>query len=253
MNRIGFQTLLRKEIKRFMKVFGQTVISPVITTMLYLVVFGFSLGNRLPVVEGVSYLDFLVPGLVMLIIINNAFMNTTSSLFISKLQGTISDLLVAPISNSAVITAYVLAALFRALICAGAVVLMAWLVRGVRMIHPLEVLAYSVAVGTAFALLGIGIAIISDKFEQLNIALNFFITPLTFLGGVFYSIHILPEPWQTISRFNPILYMVNGLRHGFVGVSDVPYAIGLVVIVGFCVLLAGWDHWLLTRSRKLRP
>lgn len=253
MNWIGFQTLLWKEIKRFSKVFGQTVISPVITTLLYLIVFGFSVGDRIPMAEGVGYLDFLVPGLVMLVIINNAFMNTSSSLFISKLQGTIADLLVAPISNGAVIAAYVLAALVRALLCGAAVVVIAWVVRGIELRHPLEVLAYAVAVGTAFALLGLAIAILSDKFEQLNIMLTFFLTPLSFLGGVFYSIRVLPEPWQTISRFNPILYMVNGLRHGFVGVSDVPHLLGLGIVLGSCVLLWGWNLWLLARSRKLRP
>ncbi len=253
MNWVGFRTLLWKEIKRFLKVFAQTVLSPVISTLLYLVVFGFSLGDRHPVVEGVAYLDFLVPGLVMLIVINNAFMNTASSLFISKLQGTIIDLLVAPISNLAVITAYTLAALLRCLLCGGAVVLAAWVVRGVTICHPLEVLMYAVAVGTTFSLLGIGIAIVAEKFEQLNIAFNFFIMPLTFLGGVFYSISVLPEPWHTLSRFNPILYMVNGLRHGFVGVSDVSPLAGLMIIPGACVLLAAWDLWLLARSRKLRP
>jgi len=252
-NWIGFQTLLGKEIRRFFKVFGQTVISPVITTLLYLVVFGFSVGDRLHGSNGVGYLDFLVPGLVMMVIINNAFMNTSSSLFISKLQGTIADLLVAPISNGAVITAYVLAALVRALMSALAVVAIAWLVRGIQMRHPLEVLAYAAAVGTAFALLGIGMAVLSEKFEQLNIVLTFFLTPLTFLGGVFYSIQVLPEPWQTISRFNPILYMVNGLRHGFVGVSDVPPFLGLGIVLGSCALLWGWNLWLLARSRKLRP
>jgi ABC-2 type transport system permease protein len=253
MNWIGFQTLLWKEIKRFLRVFGQTVISPVITTLLYLVVFGFSLGNHLPQVEGVTYLDFLIPGLVMLIIINNAFMNTTSSLFISKLQGTIVDLLVSPISNGAVLTAYVLAAIVRSLLCGGAVVLAAWVVSDVRMLYPLEVVGYSILVATAFALLGIGIAIISDKFEQLNIVLTFFITPLTFLGGVFYSIRVLPEPWQTLSRFNPILYMVDGLRHGFVGVSDVSHLRGLVIVIGSCAVLSVWDYWLLSKSKKLRP
>ena len=253
MNWIGFNTLLGKEIKRFLKVFAQTVISPVITTLLYLVVFGFSLGDRHPAVEGVDYLDFLVPGLVMLIIINNAFMNTASSLFISKLQGTIIDLLVAPISSLAVITAYTLAALLRCLLCAAAVVLAAWAVRGVTILYPLEILMYAIAVGTTFSLLGIGIAIVAEKFEQLNIAFNFFIMPLTFLGGVFYSITVLPEPWHTLSRFNPILYMVNGLRHGFVGVSDVSPMAGLLIIPGSCLLLATWDIWLLARSKKLRP
>ncbi len=170
MNWVGFETLLWKEIKRFLKVFGQTVISPVVTTLLYLIVFGLSLGNRLPTQEGVGYVDFLVPGLVMLIIINNAFMNTTSSLFISKLQGTLVDLLVAPISNGAVLVAYVLAAVLRSLVCGGAVVLVAWLVSGVGMQFPLQVLGYAVLVAVAFALLGIGTAIVSDKFEQLNVA-----------------------------------------------------------------------------------
>ena len=253
MNWIGFATLFWKEIKRFLKVFGQTVISPVITTLLYLVVFGFSVGSRMSATGGVAYLDFLVPGLVMMVIINNAFLNTSSSLFISKLQGTIADLLVAPISNTAVVAAYVLAALIRSLLCGGTVVAVAWLVRGVPMQHPLEVLAYATAVAVAFALLGMGIAILSDKFEQLNIVLTFFLTPLTFLGGVFYSVSMLPEPWQTLSRLNPILYMVSGLRHGFVGVSDVPNSVGLAIILSSCVLLFGWNIWLLGHSKKLRP
>jgi len=253
MNWIGFETLLWKEVKRFLKVFGQTVISPVITTLLYLVVFGLSLGNRLPNQEGVGYVEFLVPGLVMLIIINNAFMNTTSSLFISKLQGTLVDLLVAPISNAAVLTAYVLAAVLRSLLCAGAVVAAAWLASGVTMRFPSQVLGYAFLVAVCFGLLGIGTAILSDKFEQLNLVLTFVITPLTFLGGVFYSIEVLPEPWRTITLFNPILYMINGFRHGFVGISDVEPLLGLAFVVGSCVVLAVWDLWLLAHSRKLRP
>jgi len=253
MNWVGFETLLWKEIKRFLKVFGQTVISPVVTTLLYLIVFGLSLGNRLPTQEGVGYVDFLVPGLVMLIIINNAFMNTTSSLFISKLQGTLVDLLVAPISNGAVLVAYVLAAVLRSLVCGGAVVLVAWLVSGVGMQFPLQVLGYAILVAVAFALLGIGTAIVSDKFEQLNVVLTFVITPLTFLGGVFYSIRVLPEPWQTMSLFNPILYMINGFRHGFVGVSDVSPLLGLAFVVCSCAIMAAWDIWLLANSKKLRP
>ncbi|MEW6441467.1 MAG: ABC transporter permease [bacterium] len=252
-NWIGFGTLLWKEIKRFLKVFGQTVVSPIITTLLYLIVFGFSLGNRIPTHAGVGYVDFLVPGLVMLIIINNAFMNTTSSLFISKLQGTLIDLLVAPISNGAVLVAYVLAAVLRSLICAAGVVAMAWLVSGVGMRFPLQVLGYAILVAVAFALLGFGTAIISDKFEQLNVVLTFVITPLTFLGGVFYSIDLLPEPWHTISLFNPILYMINGFRHGFVGVSDVSPLFGIAFVIGSCVVLTCWNFWLLTNSKKLRP
>jgi len=253
MNWVGFETLVWKEIKRFLKVFGQTVLSPVINTLLYLVVFGLSLGAHMPQVAGVRYLDFLVPGLVMLVIINNAFMNTTSSLFISKLQGTIVDLLVAPISNGAVIAAYVFAGVIRALLCGAAVLAAAWLVTDVQVRFPLEVLLYSVLVAAEFALLGIGIAIVADKFEQLNIVLTFFITPLTFLGGVFYSIRVLPEPWQSISKVNPILYMVDGLRHGFVGRSDVSHVHGLALVAFSCSLLVAWNYWLLSHSKKLRP
>ncbi len=253
MNWIGFETLIWKEIKRFLKVFGQTILSPVINTLLYLVVFGLSLGAHMPRVGDVRYLDFLVPGLVMLVIINNSFMNTTSSLFISKLQGTIVDLLVAPISNGAVIAAYVLAGVVRALLCGAAVLLAAWLVTDIQIRYPWQVFLYSVLVAAEFALLGVGVAIVADKFEQLNIVLTFFITPLTFLGGVFYSINVLPEPWQSISKLNPILYMVDGLRHGFVGISDVSHIHGLAIVGLSSAGLTAWNYWLLAYSKKLRP
>jgi ABC-2 type transport system permease protein len=252
MNAVGMRTLLSKETRRFLKVPGQTIAQPVITTALYFLVFGFALGGRVHEIGGVAYVRFIVPGLVMLALIQNAFLNTASSMFIMKMQGTIVDILIAPLSATEMMSAFTLAAVVRGVLVGGIVWLVAAIFTGFAVASPAWVLAFAFLVAAEFALFGLIVAIWSDKFEQLNLVPTFVITPLTFLGGVFYSAKDLPEPWQTLARANPILYMVEGLRYGILGRSSVTPWIGLVITAGL-TLLSGLVVWLmLDRGYKLR-
>ena len=252
MNVIGFRTLLVKETRRFLKVPGQTIAQPVITTALYFLVFGFALGGLVRQVDGVSYVRFIVPGLVMLSLIQNAFLNTASSMFIAKMQGTIVDLLVAPLSPSELLGAFTLAAVGRGVLVAGIVWLVAAAFTGFSIAHPAWVIAFALLVAAEFALFGLVVAIWSDKFEQLNLIPTFVITPLTFLGGVFYSARMLPEPWASVTKLNPILYMVEGLRYGMLGRSDVSPWLGLGLTVALTAGSGALVWLMLARGYKLR-
>jgi ABC-2 type transport system permease protein len=252
MNTIGFRTLFIKETRRFLRVPGQTIAQPVITTALYFLVFGFALGGRVHEIGGVPYVRFIVPGLVMLALIQNSFLNSASSMFIMKMQGTIVDLLVAPLSATEMLGAFMLAAMLRGVLVGGIVWLVAALFTGFGVAHPLEVMAFALLVACEFSLFGLVVAIWSDKFEQLNLVPTFVITPLTFLGGVFYSARDLPEPWQAITRANPVLYMVEGLRHGILGQAGVTPWVGLA-ITATLTLVSGVVVWLmLATGYKLR-
>jgi ABC-2 type transport system permease protein len=235
---IALRTLFLKEIRRFGKVWLQTVLSPLVTTSLYFLVFGVALGSRLREISGVPYIDFVVPGLVMMTMIRDSFLNTSSSLFQSKINGSIVDLLVAPIGAVEMLLAYVGAAMLRAIIVGSLVYVVALTFTWFPIHHVGWTVFFSLFVTASLALLGMIAALWADKFDHLAIFPNFVLLPLAFLGGVFYSVDLLPEPWQTVSRLNPLLYMINGLRYGFLGVSDVsPLASAAVVLVSFAVLL----------------
>jgi ABC-2 type transport system permease protein len=215
-------------------------------------VFGVALGSRLREISGVPYIDFVVPGLVMMTMIRDSFLNTSSSLFQSKINGAIVDLLVAPIGAPEMLLAYVGAAMLRAIIVGSLVYVVALTFTWYPIHHLGWTIFFSLFVTASLALLGMIAALWADKFDQLAIFPNFVLLPLAFLGGVFYSVDLLPEPWQTVSRLNPLLYMINGLRYGFLGVSDVsPLASAAVVLVSFAVLL-GVTGGLLRSGYNLR-
>jgi ABC-2 type transport system permease protein len=252
MNRIGLRTLFAKETRRFLKVPGQTLAQPVVTTTLYFLVFGYALGGRVREVDGSPYIRFIVPGLILLTLTQNAFLNTSSSMFIAKLQGTIVDLLVAPLGVVDLMVAFLGAAVLRGFLTGGLVWLIAGLFTGFGVVHPLWVLAYVALVAVAFASIGLGVAIWSDKFEQLNVIPTFVLTPLTFLGGIFYSAHMLPKPWDTVTRLNPILYMVEGLRFGFLGTSSTSPWLGLAITGGVAAVATALAARMLHTGYKLR-
>jgi ABC-2 type transport system permease protein len=252
MNRIGLRTLFAKETRRFLKVPGQTLAQPVVTTSLYFLVFGYALGGRVREVDGIPYIRFIVPGLILLTITQNAFLNTSSSMFIAKLQGTIVDLLIAPLGVADLLIAFLGAAVLRGFMTGGLVWLIAGLFTGFEVVHPVWVLAYVSLVATALAAIGLAVAIWSDKFEQLNVIPTFVLTPLTFLGGVFYSAHMLPRPWDTVTRVNPILYMVEGLRFGFLGASSTSPWLGLAITGGVAALATACAAGMLHTGYKLR-
>jgi ABC-2 type transport system permease protein len=248
----GFWTLLYKEVLRFWKVSFQTVAAPVLTALLYLLIFSHVLENHVRVYEQVSYTAFLVPGLVMMSMLQNAFANSSSSLIQSKVTGNIIFVLLPPISYRQFFAAYVLAALVRGLVVGlGVLLVTLWFVQ-LPWRAPLWIVAFALLGGAILGALGVIAGIWADKFDQLAAFQNFVIVPLTFLSGVFYSIHSLPGFWQQVSRFNPIFYMIDGFRYGFFGVSDVSPMLSLAVVSLCFAALTGFTLWLLGIGYKLR-
>jgi len=236
MNFQGLKTLWLKEIRRFLRVPGQTVLSPLISTTLYFLVFGYSMGSRVHTVKGVPYASFIVPGLIFLGVANNAFLNSSSSLFITKIQGTLVDLLVAPLGPAELLGGFIGGAMVRGL-CVGVLTWgVATLFTPFTLAHPLTALAFLLLNAFVFAILGFLAALWAEKFEQINFFPTFVMLPLTFLGGVFYSIDDLPEPWRTVSHFNPMVYMVEGLRHGILGHSAFSPWIGVSALLAVGVI-----------------
>jgi ABC-2 type transport system permease protein len=235
----GFPTLLYKELLRFWKVSVQTVAAPVLMALLYLVVFAYALGDRVSAFAGVSYAQFLVPGLVMMSVLQNAFANSSSSLIQSKISGNLVFMLLPPISYLEFFGAYVLAAMVRGLVVgAGVLAVTVWFV-DLRVWAPLWVLAFALLCSAILGALGLIAGIWAEKFDQIAAFQNFVILPLTFLSGVFYSIRSLPAFWQSVSHLNPFFYMIDGFRYGFFGASDTsPFASLAVVAVSFALLAA---------------
>jgi ABC-2 type transport system permease protein len=247
-----FAALCHKELLRFFKVSVQTVAAPVLTALLYLVIFGHALEGRLQVYEGVRYTSFLVPGLVMMSVLQNAFANSSSSLMQSKITGNIVFVLLAPISYLEFFAAYVLAAVVRGVVVGtGVLVVTVWFVE-LRLQAPVWVLAFALLGSALLGTLGLIAGLLSDKIDQLAAFQNFVIMPLTFLSGVFYSIHSLPSFWQRLSHANPFFYMVDGFRYGFFGVSDFP-PLASLAIVSACLLAVSLVNLALLKSGyKLR-
>jgi len=251
-DRVGFVTLTVKEIKRFWNVLGQTVTAPVVTALLYLLVFAQAMQGRAQVYPGVSYTEFLVPGLVMMTVIQNAFANSSSSLTQSKIMGNLVFLLMAPLGAWEWFAAYVVAALVRAALVASVMLLVALLFVPLPVHAPLALLAMFLLSGASLAVLGLIAGIVASKFDHLAAFTNFIITPLSFLSGVFYSVHALPPFWYTASHFNPFFYMIDGFRYGFFGQADVPIGLSLLWAAGFLALLSAICLWMLMTGYKLR-
>lgn len=248
----GFYTLFAKEVWRFVKVSAQTIFTPVVTTLLYLLVFGQVLEDRVEVYEGVSYLSFLVPGLMMMGVIQNAFANSSSSLIQSKMNGNLVFLLLAPVSSLETFAAYTLAALLRGLLVGAVVYIIALPFVVLPVEHPVAVLVFAVVSSATLGAIGLLAGIWAERYEQMAAFQNFFILPLSFLSGVFYSIHSLPAIWQDISHFNPFFYMIDGFRYGFFGQSDVNPWLSLAVSVGFLAAVSALCLTLLHKGYKIR-
>ncbi|KFA91056.1 ABC transporter permease [Archangium violaceum] len=252
MNTIGMKSLLAKEVRRFMRVPGQTVLSPLISTSLYFLVFGYSLAGRVHEVEGVPYLQFIVPGLVFMGLANNAFLNSSSSLFITKIQGTVVDLLVAPLGPLELMAGFIGGAMVRGLMVGGLTWAVATLFTGFRLEHAPAALLFLLLSSYTFSVLGILAAVWAEKFEQINFFPTFVMLPLTFLGGIFYSVRELPSPWNHISLFNPMVYMVEGLRYGMLGQSGFSPLLGAGILVGVALLATGVAWAALRSGYKLK-
>jgi ABC-2 type transport system permease protein len=251
----GWVTLFYKELLRFWKVSFQTIAAPVLTALLYLLIFSHVLEEHVTVYGGqVRYTAFLVPGLVMMSVLQNAFANSSSSLIQSKITGNLIFMLLPPLSPSDLFAAYVLGAMVRGLVVGlGVFVVTLFFVPSLLALpHPLWALAFAFLGSAILGTLGLIAGIWADKFDQLAGFQNFIIVPLTFLSGVFYSIHSLPPFWQALSRWNPFFYMIDGFRYGFFGQSDVPPLLSLLLVAGCAVALAALTLALLARGWKLR-
>ncbi len=248
---IGFLTLLERELLRFWKVAFQTVAAPVLTALLYLLIFGHVLEDHVTVM-GVSYTAFLIPGLVMMQVLQNAFANSSSSLIQSKITGSIVFVLLPPIPYGAFFAAYILASLLRGVaVGIGVLAATVWFAE-LQLAHPLWILLFALLGGALLGALGMIAGIWVDKFDQIAAFQNFLIMPLTMLSGVFYSIHSLPAFWQQVSHYNPVFYMIDGFRYGFFGVSDVPPERSLLVVLACFVAVSLLTLRLLKRGWKLR-
>ncbi len=248
----GVGTLFYKEILRFWKVAFQTVAAPVLTAVLYLLIFGHVLEDKVEVFPGVGYTSFLIPGLVMMSVLQNAFANSSSSLVQSKITGNLVFLLVTPLSHRAWFAAYVGASVVRGLaVGLGVLLVTAWFAP-LRLVEPAWVLVFAVLGAGMLGSLGIIAGLWADKFDQMAAFQNFVIMPMTFLSGVFYSVHSLPGVWQTISHLNPFFYMIDGFRRGFFGVSDVSPWLSLAVVGTSFTVVAGICLRLLATGYKLR-
>jgi len=252
-NLVALNTLIRREIVRIMRIWTQTLIPPAITMTLYFVIFGKLIGSRIGSIEGgFSYMQYIVPGLVMMSIITNSYGNITSSFFGAKFSRAVEEMLVSPMPNWVILLGYVAGAVVRGLVVGVLVLLIALFFTDLHVTHPLITFASVLLGATIFSLAGFINAVYAKKFDDIALVPTFILTPLTYLGGVFYSINMLGEPWQAISRANPILYMVNAFRFGVLGISDVHVGWAFVVMIGFVIALSIVALQLLKRGVGLR-
>lgn len=237
---VSFSTIVRKEVVRFLRVWTQTLLPPVVTMTLYFVIFGRFIGSQVQAIDGHSYMEFILPGLVMMSVIMNSFMNTVSSFYFAKFQRTLEEIMISPTPYWVVIAGFVTGGVMRGLFTAALVMLVGLFFTHIAIAHIGIVLVFALLTSTLFSLVGLLNAVFAKNFDGISIIPNFVLTPLTYLGGIFYSVTMLPPFWRTVSAFNPILYMINGFRFGFLGVSDVNVflAFGILftlTVVMFCV------------------
>ncbi len=252
LNRIAFNTIAKREIHRILRIWTQTLLPPIVTQSLYFVIFGGFIGNQISEIDGISYMQFIIPGLVMMAVINASFSNVVSSFFGSKFQKNLDEMLVSPMPNWVIIAGYTVGGMFRGLLVGLIVFLVSFFFERPSVDNPWIVLLFVLLTSAMFSLAGLTVGIFAKKFDDVALIPTFVLTPLTYLGGVFYSINRLPDVWQNISKLNPILYMVNGFRYGFYGLSDVSITFATVMLIGFFVLLAGLNMYLLKKGVGLR-
>ena len=242
-NAYGVWAIYRFEMARALRTFWQSIVTPVITTALYFVVFGSAIGSRMTEIDGVAYGAFIVPGLIMLSLFTQSIFNASFGIYFPKFTGTIYEILSAPISPFEIVLAYLGAAATKSMVLGLIILATAALFVPLRIEHPLMMIAFLVLIATTFSLFGFIIGIWAQGFEQLQMIPMLVVTPLTFLGGSFYSIDMLPGIWRTISLFNPVVYLISGFRWAFYGVGDVSVGISLTATLGFfftCLAIVGW-------------
>ncbi|OOG65457.1 ABC transporter permease [Rhodanobacter sp. B04] len=252
-NLVALNTIVRREIVRIVRIWTQTLIPPAITMTLYFVIFGKLIGSRIGTIQGgFSYMQYIVPGLVMMSVINNCYANISSSFFGAKFSRAVEEMLVSPMPNWVILLGYVTGAVARGLVVGAMVLGIALLFTSLHVAHPFITFLSVLLGATIFSLAGFVNAVYAKKFDDIALVPTFILTPLTYLGGVFYSVKMLSEPWQAISHANPILYMVNAFRFGVLGISDVDVGVAFVVMIGFVVGLSIVALQLLKRGVGLR-
>ena len=252
LNLVAIRTLIRKDVIRVMRIWVQTIVPPAITMTLYFIIFGNLIGRRIGSMEGFDYMQYIAPGLIMMSIITNSYGNVVSSFFGAKFGRHVEEMLVSPMSNSAIIIGHVAGGVLRGLAVGALVTVIALFFTDLSVKHPLITITMVVLSSTVFALAGFINAVFAKKFDDISIVPTFVLTPLTYLGGVFYSISLLPEFWQTVSKANPILYMVNAFRYGILGTSDIGIGYAYAIVLIFVVLLFSACLFLMNRGIGIR-
>lgn len=251
-NLVSFNTIAGKEISRIMRIWIQTLLPPAITMTLYYIIFGQFIGSQVDDIQGFSYMQFIVPGIVMMAIITNSFMNVVSSFFGNKFQRSIEELLVSPTSNFVIIMGFVVGGMYRSILVGAIVLGVSLFFTKLTIFNIGIIILFTLLTSLVFSLGGFLNAMFAKKFDDVTIIPTFILTPLTYLGGVFYSIDMLPEIWQTISLANPIIYMVDGFRYGFLGISDINIMIGISMLSFFAVFLLAFNLILMKKGVGLR-
>lgn len=249
---IAFYTLLIREVLRFARIWIQTILPPVITTALYFVIFGHLIGPAIGQMDGYKYIDFIVPGLIMMTVITNSYANVVSSFYGSKFQGNIAEMLVSPTPNWIILAGFIAGGVARGLSVGVAVTIVSLLFSDLHIEHPFLMITIGILTSTLFSLAGLINGVYAKSFDDISIVPTFVLTPLTYLGGVFYSINMLSDFWKTLSLFNPVLYMVNGFRYGVLGVSDISPWISFGVLIVFILALGTYSLSLLNRGIGIR-
>ena len=245
---IAFTTIVVKEVRRFTRIWPQTLLPPAVTTSLYFLIFGKLIGERIGSIDGASYMEYIVPGVILMSVISHSYANVVSSFYSTKFQRHIEELLVSPIPNWVILAGYVSGGIIRGVMVGLVVALISLAFTKVTILHPGVSLLVFILTATLFALGGFINAVFADSFDDIAIVPSFVLTPLSYLGGVFYSVAMLPEIWQKISLANPILYMINAFRYGIIGVSDVNINTALIITVGFITLLTLFSLYLLHKG-----
>lgn len=245
---IAFRTIVIKEIFRFIRIWPQTLLPPAITTALYFLIFGKLIGDRIGTISGTGYMDYIVPGIILMSVISHSYANVVSSFYSTKFQRNIEELLVAPIPNWVILGGYISGGIIRGLLVGIVVALISLLFTDIKVNNTAITLSIAVLTATVFSLAGFINAILAESFDDISIIPNFVLTPLSYLGGVFYSVDMLPGIWQTISMGNPILYMVNAFRYGLIGVTDIDIQMTFIITGGFITILTLFSLYLLHKG-----
>ena len=249
---IAFRTIVTKEVMRFVRIWVQTVLPAMITMGLYFVIFGHLIGSQLAPIQGYTYIEYIVPGIILMAIINNSYANVVSSFFSAKFQRHIEEMLISPMPNYLILLGFVGGGMMRGLVVGVAVTAVASVFANLHVHNPAVIVLVAILTSVLFSLGGMINAMYAKTFDDISIIPTFVLTPLTYLGGIFYSVDMLPDFWHSVSLVNPILYMINAMRYGMLGVSDIDVRLALLIVVGFVVALYLFALYLLRKGTGIR-